>query len=204
MHLDMSIITVITVIQDFLSGTERTYYRKVGKQTIKFCKRASKISVNEHQRRLLMSAAVSVDEVVAALLGLDHKRNAEAFKERHSCRRLHRKELLTVMRSYLSALLIMCAIFKEILLSKVEMSEKDFMAGWRSAFEYSPSDMQMFDEKLASAFRNKGMDGLVEVLGRQMVNTLYQEKQPLSEMETTSLRDMILDDMAAIKRYVEK
>jgi hypothetical protein len=48
------------------------------------------------------------------------------------------------------------------------------------------------------------MDGLVEVLGRQMVNTLYQEKQPLSEMETTSLRDMILDDMAAIKRYVEK
>jgi hypothetical protein len=194
----------MTVIQDFLSGTKRTYYRKVGKQTIKLYKRASKISVNEHQRRILMSATVSVDEVVATLLGLDHKRNAEAFKDRHACKKLHKEDILAVMRSYLSALLIMCAMFKEILLAKAEMSEKDFMAGWRSAFEYSPADMQMFDEKLAAVFRNKGMDGLVEVLGRQMVNTLFQEKHPLNEMESASLQDMILDDIAAIKRYVEK
>jgi hypothetical protein len=197
-------MSIITVIQDFLSGPKRTYYRKVGKQTINFCKRASKMSVNEHQRRLLMSAAVSADEVVAALLGLDHKRNAEAFKDRHSCRRLHKGELLTVMRSYLSALLIMCATFKEILLAKVEMTEKDFMAGWRSAFEYSPADIQMFDEELVPASRTKGIDGLLAVLGRQMVNTLFQEKYPLSKMEAASLRDLILDDMAAIKRYVEK
>lgn len=197
-------MSIITVIQDFLSGSKRTYYRKVGKQTIKFYKRASKISVNEHQRRILMSAAVSVDEVVAALLRLDHKRNAEAFKERHACKKLHKDDILAVMRSYLSALLIMCAIFKEILLSKVEMKENDFMTGWRSAFEYSPADMQIFDEKLAPAFRSKGMDGLVEVLGQQMVNTLFREKHPLNEMETASLRDKILDDMAAIKRYVEK
>jgi hypothetical protein len=197
-------MSIITVIQDFLSGTKRTYYRKVGKQTIKFYKRASKISVNEHQRRLLMSAAVSVDEVFAALLGLDHKRNAEAFKGRHSCRKLHRKELLTTVRSYLSALLIMCSTFKGILLAKVEISENDFMAGWRSAFEYSPADMQIFDEILATTFRSKDINGLIEVLGWQIVNTLFQEKQPLSEMEAASLRDMILDDMAAIKRYVEK
>jgi hypothetical protein len=151
-----------------------------------------------------MSATVSVDEVVATLLGLDHKRNAEAFKDRHACKKLHKEDILAVMRSYLSALLIMCAMFKEILLAKAEMSEKDFMAGWRSAFEYSPADMQMFDEELAAAFRNKGMDGLVEVLGRQMVNTLFQEKHPLNEMESASLQDMILDDIAAIKRYVEK
>ena len=151
-----------------------------------------------------MSAAVSVDEVVAALLGLDQKRNIKAFKDRHSCRRPPRKELLAVIRCYLSALLIMCVIFKEILLAKVEMPENDFMVGWRSAFEYSPADMKMFDEELTPAFRSKGMDGLVEVLGRQIVNTLFQEKQPLSEMEAASLRDMILDDMAAIKRYVEK
>jgi hypothetical protein len=197
-------MSIITVIQDFLSGTKRTYYRKVGKQTIKFYKRASKISVNEHQRRLLMSAAVSVDEVFAALLGLDHKRNAEAFKGRHSCRKLHRKELLTTVRSYLSALLIMCSTFKGILLAKVEISENDFMAGWRSAFEYSPADMQIFDEILATTFRSRGINGLIEVLGRQIVNTLFQEKQTLSEMEAASLRDMILDDMAAIKRYVKK
>jgi hypothetical protein len=197
-------MSIITVIQDFLSGTKRTYYRKVGKQTIKFYKRVSKISVNEHQRRLLMSAAISVDEVVAALLRLDHKRNAEAFKNRHACKKLHKENILAVMRSYLSALLIMCVIFKEILLAKVEMKENDFMVGWRSAFEYSPADMKMFDEELTPAFRSKGMDGLVEVLGRQIVNTLFQEKQPLSEMEAASLRDMILDDMAAIKRYVEK
>ena len=199
----MSIITVITVIQDFLSGTKRTHYRKVGKQTIKFCKRASKISVNEHQRRLLMSAAVSVDEVVAALLGLDHKRNAEAFKERHSCRRLHRKELLTVMRSYLSALLIMCAIFKEILLSKVEMSEKDFMAGWRSRLNIRRPICKCLMKNLPRLFAARVWTVLLKCC-RQMVNTLYQEKQPLSEMEAASLRDMILDDMAAIKRYVEK
>jgi hypothetical protein len=151
-----------------------------------------------------MSAAISVDEVVAALLGLDHKRSTEAFNDRHSCRRLHKGELLTVMRAYLSALLIMCATFKEILLTKVEITEKDFMAGWRSAFEYSPADMQMFDEELASAFRSNGMDGLVEVLGRQIVNTLFEENHPLSKMESASLRDLILDDMAAVKRYVEK
>jgi len=197
-------MSIITVIKNALSGKNRNYYRKVGKQTINFCKQASKISVNEHQRRILMSAAVSVDEVVAALLGLDHKRNAETFKDRHACKRLHREDILAVMRSYLSALLIMCTIFKAILLAKVEMAEKDFMAGWRSAFEYSPADVEIFDAELAPAFRSKGMDGLVEVLGRQMVNTLFQEKQPLSEMESASLRDMILDDIAAIKRYVEK
>lgn len=197
-------MSIITVIKNALSGKNRNYYRKVGKQTINFCKQASKISVNEHQRRILMSAAVSVDEVVAALLGLDHKRNAETFKDRHACKRLHREDILAVMRSYLSALLIMCTIFKAILLAKVEMAEKDFMAGWRSAFEYAPADVEIFDAELAPAFRSKGMDGLVEVLGRQMVNTLFQEKQPLSEMESASLRDMILDDIAAIKRYVEK
>lgn len=197
-------MSIITVIKNALSGKNRNYYRKVGKQTINFCKQASKISVNEHQRRILMSAAVSVDEVVAALLGLDHKRNAETFKDRHACKRLHREDILAVMRSYLSALLIMCTIFKVILLAKVEMAEKDFMAGWRSAFEYAPADVEIFDAELAPAFRSKGMDGLVEVLGRQMVNTLFQEKQPLSEMESASLRDMILDDIAAIKRYVEK
>jgi hypothetical protein len=37
-----------------------------------------------------------------------------------------------------------------------------------------------------------------------MVNTLFQEKHPLNEMESASLQDMILDDIAAIKRYVEK
>jgi hypothetical protein len=98
----------------------------------------------------------------------------------------------------------MCSTFKGILLAKVEISENDFMAGWRSAFEYSPADMQIFDEILATTFRSKGINGLIEVLGRQIVNTLFQEKQPLSGMEAASLRDMILDDMAAIKRYVEK
>jgi hypothetical protein len=204
MRGDMSIITVITAIQDYLSGKERTHYRKVGKQTAKLCKRASKLSVNEHQRRILMSAAISVDEVVAALLGLEQKRNVEAFKDRHTCARPSRKELLAVMRCYLSALLIMCVTFKKMLLSKVEMSENNFMVGWRSVFEYSTADMQLFDEELAPAFRNKGMDGLVEALGRHMINTLFQEKQPLSKMEAASLRDMILDDTAAIKMYVEK
>ena len=151
-----------------------------------------------------MTMAVSVDEVVAALLGLDHKRNAEAFKDRHACMRLPKGELLAVMRSYLSALLIMCATFKEALLTKVEMTENDFMAGWRLAFEYSPADMQVFDEELAPAFRSKGVEGLLAVLGGQMVNTLFQEKHPLSKTETASLRDLILDDIAAIKRYVEK
>src|SRR5271157_4697303 len=133
-------MSIIAAIQDFLSGPKRTYYRKVGKQTINFCKRASKMSVNEHQRRLLMTVAVSVDEVIAALLGLDHKRNAEAFKDRHACGRVHKGELLDVMRAYLSALLIMCATFKEMLLVRVEMTEVAFMAGWRLAFEYSPAD----------------------------------------------------------------
>ena len=198
------VMSIITVIKKALSGTDRNYYRKVGKQTIILCKQASKVSVNEHQRRILMSAAVSVDEVVAALLRLDHKRNAEAFKDRHAYKKLRKEDILAVMRSYLSALLIMCSVFKETLLAKVEMKENDFMVGWRSAFEYLPADIQLFDTELTSAFRSKGMDGLVEVLGWQMVNTFFQEKQPLSKMETASLRDMILDDMAAIKRYDEK
>jgi len=197
-------MSIITVIKKALSGKDRNYFRKVEKHTMTFCKQASKISVNEHQRRILFSAAVSTDEVVASLLGLDHKRNIEAFKDRHICRKQRKEDILFAMRSYLSALLILCAVFKEKLLDKVEMKENDFMISWRSTFEYSPDDMQMFDEKLASAFRSKGMDGLVDVLGRQMVNTLFQENQPLSGTEAASLRDMILDDMAAIKRYVEK
>ncbi|MDQ5988680.1 MAG: hypothetical protein CSYNP_04441 [Syntrophus sp. SKADARSKE-3] len=195
-------MSIIVAIQDFLSGPERTYYRKVGKLTINFCKRASKMSVNEQQRRILMSSAVSADEVVAALLGLNQRRNAEAFKGRHPCSRLHREDLSTVMRAYLSALLILCATFKEIILAKTGMAEKDFMAGWRSVFEYSPADMQIFDEKLSPAFRSKGIDGLVEALGQQMIGALFKETQPLYTLEAVSLRNLLLDDMAAIKRYV--
>jgi hypothetical protein len=197
-------MSIITFIKKALSRTDRNHYRKVGKQTIIFCRRASKISVNEHQRRILMSAAISSDEVVAALLGLDHKRNAEAFNDRHAYKKLRKEDILAVMRCYLSALLIMCVTFKKMLLSKVEMSENNFMVGWRLVFEYSMADMQLFDEELAPAFRNRGIDGLVETMHRHVINTLFQEKQPLSEMEAAFLRDMILDDTAAIKRYVEK
>ncbi|MDQ5987267.1 MAG: hypothetical protein CSYNP_03004 [Syntrophus sp. SKADARSKE-3] len=197
-------MSIIDAIQDYLSGPERTYYRKVGKLTINFCKRASNMSVNENQRRLLMTSAVSADEVVAALLGLDQKRNAKAFKDRRPCSRLNRGELLTVMRSYLSALLILCATFKEIILAKTEMEEKNFMESWRSVFEYSTADMQIFDEKLSPSFRSKGVDGLVEALGRQMADILFQEKHPLCISEALSLRNFLLDDVAAIKKYVEK
>ncbi len=192
-------MSLILDIQDYLSGAKGTHYRNVGKLTIRFCKRASKLSANEHQRRVLMSAAISADEVIAALLGLDNKRNVEAFKERHSCNRLHRDAIVAAMRSYLSALLILCSIFKDSLLKKMEMTENDFVAGWCSVFEYLPEDMKSFDDDLSTTFRSKGMDGLVEVLGRQMANTLFQEKHPLSEMEAASLRDWILVDVAAIK-----
>jgi hypothetical protein len=197
-------MSIITRIQDALSGEKRTHYRRIGKHMIHFCKRASKLAVNEHQRRVLMSAAISVDEVVAALLGLEQKRNVASFRERRAGSPVPREEILSAMKSYLSALLIICSTFKEALLAKTGMRENDFMAAWRSAFEYSPADRRIFDEELVPAFRDHGMSGLLDALGRFMVGILFQDKHPLSGPEVASLQGLLLDDTAAIQRYIEK
>lgn len=189
--------------QDFVSGEKRTHYRKVGKQTIKFCKQASKLSANKSQRRVLMCAAISADEVVSALMGLEERRDASAFKERRVRNPINGDQVPTLMRAYLSVLLVASVAFRDKLLAGTELSEAQFMAGWRSAFDYEATDIRRFDDELVPAFRAKGMDGLVEALGHVIADALFEEKGPLSSQERAFLLDMIAEDTAAIKQQAE-
>jgi hypothetical protein len=148
--------------------------------------------------------AISADEVIASLLQVDHKRNVDVFKERLLRKEVVRTELLAALKAYLSALLILCGPFKGELLAKTEMSEQIFMESWRWVFDYLPPDVERFDQELVPSFRSRGMDGLAEAIGNQFITTLFQQKHPLNDSEAAAMQDMMIDDMAAMKRGIQK
>ena len=62
----------------------------------------------------------------------------------------------------------------------------------------------MFDDILTPAFRNRGIDGLVEAVGGLIREALFLPSSPFGKQERSGLQDLMIDDLVAVKRHLTK
>jgi hypothetical protein len=189
-------------LHDALISTKGPYERYVGRHTRDFCKRADRQSKTPIQRKIWFTAAISADEVIASLAGLEKRRTLGALAGWQVQPKANRKSYPEALRLYLSALLLLYGTGKEDVLSKLGMTEGEFMQAWLSIFQYEESDKAVFDDILTPAFRSKGIDGLVDAVGGMIRNALFLPSSPFGKQEQSALQDLMIDDLAAIKRHL--
>ncbi|HEX7503793.1 MAG TPA: hypothetical protein VF336_00875 [Syntrophales bacterium] len=189
-------------LRDALISTKGPYERYVGRHTRDFCKRADRQSKTPIQRKIWFTAAISADEVIASLAGLEKRRTLGALAGWQVRPKADRKSYPEALRLYLSALLLLYGTGKEDVLSKLGMTEGEFMQAWLSIFQYEESDKAVFDDILTPAFRSKGIDGLVDAVGGMIRNALFLPSSPFGKQEQSALQDLMIDDLAAIKRLL--
>ena len=61
-------------LHDALISTKGPYERYVGRHTREFCKKADRQAKTPIQRKIWFTAAISADEVIASLAGLEKRR----------------------------------------------------------------------------------------------------------------------------------
>jgi hypothetical protein len=195
-------MTVLKYLQDALVSTKGPYERHVGRYTREFCKRADSQSKTPIQRKIWFTTAISADEVIASLAGLEKRRSLGALAGWQVQPRADRKSYPKALRLYLSALLLLYGTCKEQLLEAFGLTEHEFIQVWQSIFQYDADDMAVFDEILTPAFRSKGIDGLVDAVGGLIREALFLPSSPFGKQEQSALQDLMIDDLAAVKRHL--
>jgi hypothetical protein len=84
------------------------------------------------------------------------------------------------------------------------MTEGEFMKAWQDIFQYHAADQAIFDKVLTPAFRERGIDGLVTAAGELIRETLFQPDSPFGKKESAALQDLMVDDLAALKRNLAR
>jgi len=194
---------VMKYLHDALISTKGPYERYVGRHTREFCKRADRQSKKPIQRKIWFTAAISADEVIASLAGLEKRRTLGGGLAGWQVQpKADRKSYPEALRLYLSALLLLFGTCKEEMLAKLGMTEVEFMQAWLSIFQYEASDKAVFDDILTPAFRSKGIDGLVDAVGGLIRDALFLPSSPFGKQEQSALQDLMIDDLAAVKRHL--
>jgi hypothetical protein len=193
---------VLKFLQDALASTKGPYERYVGRHTRTFCQRADSQSKTPIQRKIWFTAAISADEVIATLAGLDKRRQVGALAGWLVQPKANRRRYLNALRAYLSGLLLLCGTCKGELLEALGLTEQEFLQAWQSIFQYDAADMALFDDILTPAFHSKGIDGLVDAVGALIRDELFLPSSPFGRQEQSALQDLMIDDMAAIKRHL--
>jgi hypothetical protein len=195
---------VLTFLRDALASAKGPYDRRVGRHTRTFCRRAERYAKTPVQRRIWLSSVISADEVIASMAGLDKRRPLGALAGWQVRPKLDRRSYLEALRAYLSALLLLYGTCKEDLLSKLGLTEGEFMQAWQAVFQYDAADKAIFDDALTPAFRERGIDGLVAATGELIRDTLFQPDSPFGKQEQSALQDLMVDDLAALKRNLAR
>jgi len=194
----------ITMIEKLLATFNNPYKRHVGKHTRKFNLRAIQKAKNESQKRLWLSASIAAEELVAALLQLDSKINLEPFNKRLLKEAIDKKQVLAVLRAYLSAVVVLISTYKDTVLTSTALTEQNFLQAWCWVFEYQPEDMKIFDEILLTAYSQFGTIGLMKETGKIMADNFYQETSELTSEEITVLEGILLNDVSGILQYLKQ
>ena len=195
---------VLTFIHDALAYAKGPHYRNVGRYTKTFCSRAASQAKTPVQKRVWFSTAISADEVIGSLARLENRRPTGSLAGWQVQPKADRRRYLKALHVYLSALLLLYGTCKEELLAKMGMTEGDFMKAWQDIFQYHPADQAIFDKVLTPAFREGGIDGLVTAAGELIRETLFQPESPFGKKENADLQDLMVDDLAALKRNLAK
>lgn len=199
---------VLTFLQDAINYAKGPYFRHIGRHTKTFCSRAARTAKTNMQKRVWLATAISADEAIASIARLENRRPVgplARWQVRPKAKPLH---YLKALRVYLSALLVLYSTCKSELLGKMGLSEAEFMDQWKSIFKYDKADQEIFDNSLAPAFRKKGIDGLVNCTGELIREALFQPAasggKHLEKDEFSAMQDLLVDDLTAIKRNLEK
>lgn len=193
-----------SIIEKVLSYFNNPYKRTVGKHTRKFNLRAIQKAKNESQKRLWLSASVAAEELIAALLQLDSKVNLEQLGKRPLKNDINKKQVLAVLRAYLSAVVVLISTYKETILVSTAMTEQNFLQNWCWVFEYQPEDMKSFDEVLLTAYSKAGTIGLMQETGKIIANNFYLEASKLTPKDISVLEGILLNDVSGILQYLKK
>ncbi|HBW36248.1 hypothetical protein [Desulfosporosinus sp. BICA1-9] len=193
----------ISFIQDVLDSFKIPYKRYVGRHTLRFNRRAIKKAANDSQKRLWLTASIAAEELVVALLQLDNKINVEPLNKRLLRKKIDKKQVLSVLHAYLSAVVVLISTYKEQILESTAMSEQKFLQDWCSVFEYQLEDMKVFDEMMLTAYSQFGSIGLIREAGEIIVDNFYQETSGLTQKEILVLEGILLKDVSAILQYLK-
>ena len=191
---------VLTFLHDALAYAKGPHYRYVGRYTKTFCSRAARQAKTPVQRRVWFSTAISADEVIGSLSHLEKRRPRGSLEVWQVQPKADRRRYLKALHVYLSALLLLYGTCKEELLAKLGMTEGEFMKAWQGIFQYDKADQAIFDDVLTPAFRDRGIDGLVAATGETIREVLFQPDSPFGKKEQSALQDLMVDDLAALKR----
>jgi len=194
----------ILSLQDVLDSFKSPYKRYVGKHTLRFNRRAIKRAANDSQKRLWLTASIAAEELIAALLQLDSRINVEPLNKRILKQKIHKKQVLSVLRAYLSAVVVLVSTYKEHILASTAMTEQKFLQAWCWVFEYQQEDMKVFDELLLTAYSQFGSIGLIRETGKIIADNFYQETSELTQEEITVLEGILLNDVSGILQYVKQ
>ena len=191
---------VITFLKDMVAFVKGRRHRLVERNTVRFCERAAKKAANDAQKKVWLIAAICADEVTAALLSADARRDLSAFRGRVVRKDLKKPHVLAVMRTYLSALLVLSGGGKAQILDAMAMGEGEFIDAWRDVFEYGPDDMALFN-RMTGALTAGGGPAVLGVIGEAVLAALFGGGEP-SAGELGCLEKCLNDDLAALMRKV--
>lgn len=194
---------IITFLQDIFAATKGRYYRTVGRHTQKFCSKAVKLSVNDAQKRIFFVTAICADEVIAALMGVAQKRQLGSFNARTLKQKLPKQQITAALRVYMSGILTLTSSHKQALLAVSGMQEEELLHVWCKVFDYSPSDMDLFDTALLPAYRQGGIITLSTLVGKSILEHLFVTNEAMSPAETKFLQNIMLEDAAAVIQIVQ-
>ena len=154
---------VLTLIQDVFMAFKEPYDRYVGKFTLNYCKRIARQKLPEGLRQTLVVSAVSADEVVAALLKLDTRRDVSAFIELVPRQKPKAKCVKFALKAYISAILVVFGNYKQQLLELAGKNEQEFIDLWLKVYSYDNDDMLLFND-LLQEYQKNGLQGISQIL----------------------------------------
>ncbi len=195
---------ILDTLQDVFAKTKGRYERHVGRYTRTFCKNADRRAKTRIQRAVWFTTAISADEVIASLTGLDRRRALGPLEEWKVNPGAGRKDYVKAMRVYLSGLLLVCGAMKQELLGALGYTEQQFMQTWQDIFEYEAPDKAFFDDVLMPAFRDDGIEGLVRAVGEKIRELLFQPDSVFGKPQLAALQDLMAEDVSAIRRHLAK
>jgi nucleotidyltransferase/DNA polymerase involved in DNA repair len=196
-------VPIITFLQDIFAATKGRYYRTVGRHTQKFCSKAVKMSVNDVQKRIFFVTAICADELVAALMRVDKKRQVGPFNGRTLKQKLPKQQIAAALRVYMSGILTLTSVHKEALLAVAGMQEEELLHTWCKVFDYSPSDMDLFDTVFLPAYRQGGIITLSTLVGKSILEQLFATDEAMSSVETELLQTIMLEDASAVIQIIQ-
>lgn len=204
-NLEMRVtMPAVSFVQDVLDSIKSPYKRYVGKHTLRFHRRAIKKAANDSQRRLWLTAGIAAEELAAALIQLDSRINVEPLNKRILRKKIDKEQVLSVLRAYLSAVVVLISTYKEHILASTAMTEQNFLQAWCWVFEYQQEDMKVFDEILLKAYSQFGSIGLIRETGKIIAGNFYQETCELTQEEITVLEGILLNDVSGVLQYLKR